>query len=274
MPLIGGGVAVSQVRGFRMSWFPGRVGAGKSALAYRLAYELAMSYDYRIISNQETVWNEPVEPDWIFDDKGNMTLRAVAIIDEGGLYVQDEEEAMEWLAFMGKMDIIALLPSFTEPCDLFSSLIIQPVYNLRSIGVPLNVYQWHVQQKKSKFSGQFYWLGMEEIYGVYSTLNPSSDPRGITFFIRKKVAEYKKYYMEKQRIPSWQEGYAVQALADAELKKRSSRRGSAMGEVRETQLLSSDISQAAKKFERVSEDLETVLARAPKGNGRRRGWFS
>ncbi len=275
--LMGGGVAVSQVRGFRMVWLPGRFSGGKSALAFRLAYELAMKYDYRIVSNQECVWNEQSPPDWMYDDKGNMTLRTIAVIDEGGLYLKNENEAMDFLAFAAKMDIIALLPSITEPCDIFQSLSMQPMYNFRSIGVPVNAYEWRVNQQKSKFSGSFYWVGMEEIYGTYSTLNPSSDPRGITYYIREKVQEYKRYYFDKQKIPSWMEEYAVRALAEAEQAKGSKRgRGTGASVVTsyEDGLLDSTLSEAAKKFVRVSDDLASVLARTEKRNEPRRRWFS
>jgi len=272
--LVGGGVAVSQVRGFRMVWYPGRFGGGKSAIAFRLAYELSSLYGYRIISNQECVWNEVNPPDWIFDEHGNMTLRCIAVIDEGGLHLQNEAEAMDFLAFAGKMDLIASLPSISEPCDLFQSLTIQPVYNFRSIGVPINVYEWRVAQQKSKFSGGFSWWGMEEIYGVYSTLNPSSDARGITHYIKQKVGEYKKYFFERQKIPSWQEEYAVRALAEDEFERRTKGRKSSAGLAASgsAELYINAVSQAAKKFERVSEDFETLVTRAEKGNRPRRRW--
>lgn len=268
MPLVNGGVAISQVRGFRMVWYPGRFGAGKSAIAFRIAYELAINYGYKIISNQECVWNEINPPDWKYDEHGNMTLGLIAVVDEGGLWVQDEVEAMEYLAFAGKMDLIVGLPSITEPCDIFSSLTIQPMYNFRSIGVPYNVYEWRVSQQKAKFRGGFAWAGMEEIYGTYSTLNPSSDPRGILHYLREKVTEYKKYYFDRQKIPSWQEEYAVRALAEAELGKRKNT-GSKMVYPDTNVISERAISQAAKKYFRVTTDLEALFERTEKRNGSR-----
>lgn len=276
MPLTNAGIALSQLRGFRMCWYPGRFSSGKSAVSFRLAYELAQNYGYRIISNQECVWNEQTPPDWIFDEHGNMTLQVIANVDEGGLWVQNEVEAMEYLAFAGKMDLIISLPSITEPCDIFSSLSIQPMYNFRSIGVPINVYQWRVSQQKAKFQGNFSWLGMEEIYGVYSTLNPSADPRGILHYLREKVSEYKKFYFEQQKIPSWQEEYAVRALAEQELRgrKKGKNAGANVGNNDEDVIFQNSISQATKKFERVATDLETLFEREEKRNiNRRRGRF-
>ena len=190
-----------------------------------------------------------------------MTLQVVAIVDEGGLWVQNEVEAMEYLAFAGKMDIVVLLPSITEPCDIFSSLTIQPMYNFRSIGVPYNVYQWRVSQQKAKFQGNFAWVGQEEIYGVYSTLNPSADPRGLLYYLREKVVEYKRFYFDQQKIPSWQEEYAVRALAEEAVSGRGKRRsgnGQKMGEYDGDVLLQNSISQASKKFERISTDLSLI----------------
>lgn len=276
MPLLNAGIVKSQVRGFRMLWIPGRFSSGKSAVSFRLAYELAVDYGYKIISNQECVWNETSPPEWVYDAKGNMTLGVIANVDEGGLWVQDEVEAMEYLAFAGKMDIIIMLPSITEPCDLFSSLTIQPMYNFRSIGVPYNVYEWRVAQQKSKFSGGFAWLGMEEIYGTYSTLNPSADPRGMLYYLRQKVVEYKKFYFDQQKIPSWQEEYAVRALAEQAVRgnKRGRNNGAQMEVTNADVLFSRSISEATKKFERVSTDLETLFNReAQRNRNRRRGPF-
>jgi hypothetical protein len=272
MPFINGGVAISQVRGFRMCWLPGRFGSGKSAVAFRLGYELSMNYGYQIISNTECIWNETTPPDWKFDDAGSMTLDVYAVVDEGGLWLQSEVEAMEYLAFAGKMNLIVVLPSITEPCDIFSSLTIQPMYNFRSIGVPYNVYEWRVSQQKAKFKGGFGWLGMEEIYGTYSTLNPASDPRGILHYLREKVSEYKQYYFERQKIPSWQEEYAVRALAEYEIDKRGKKNArSKVGEHDNNVLSVGAVLEAAKKFERVSNDLETLFERESKGNRRRWG---
>jgi hypothetical protein len=275
MSLVNAGVALSQLRGFRMCWYPGRFSSGKSAIAFRMAYELSQNWGYRIVSNQECVWNETVPPDWIFDDRGNMTLQCIAIVDEGGLWVQDEVEAMEYLAFAGKMDLIVSLPSITEPCDLFASLSIQPMYNFRSVGVPINVYQWRVSQQKAKFQGGFQWWGMEEIYGTYSTLNPSADPRGLLYYLRQKVLEYKKYYFERQKIPSWQEEYAVRALAEQELRGRKKGKNAGAEVVTDDAHVVRDgsVLEAAKKFERVSNDLETLFEREAKRNRNRRGWF-
>jgi hypothetical protein len=221
MGLIGHGVAMAQIRGSRFCWIPGRFSAGKSAFSYRIAYDLARKYGYRIISNQESVWNEHDEPKWIKDEQGNITLRLIAIIDEGGLYLRDDKMVKEWIDFAGKMDLIVLIPSWRQPAALFQSLQVRFTGSFRSTGLPLDQFTYFTGKGKHAYEGKFYWAGMEEIYGVYSTLNPSFSPIGMVHYLRKKVREYKAFYMgeqNKQRM-GWLEKWNIKAEESGDYKK-------------------------------------------------------
>lgn len=254
MPLIDAGVTLAQLTGYRMCWIPGAFSSGKSALSFRLAYELAVRKSYRIVCNQESVWNEGTPPDFDSD----MKLKLVAIIDEGGLYLSDNAQLMSWMAFAGKMDLVAVVPSIQEPASILSTFTIQKAWGWRAAGLPFDAFRWDISMRKVKYSGLFYWLGMEEIYGVYSTLNPSIDPLGLISWLQRKVDEYKRYYMDRQKVPSWLEEETIRALAEqAASANGRGKRGKAVGIERGTIELLSDkvakISEEVDRFEAISK---------------------
>jgi len=192
--LMGFDLFLAQVRGYRMVWLPGRFSGGKTAMACRMAWDMKKRWGYRIVSNTSFILNEQEEPDFIIDEYGNASLKLVVIIDEGGLYLTDNKTVMRWMSFAGKMDIIAIVPSFYPPASLMRSLEIQKVHHYRAIGVPNDVYKWEISMGRQKFDGKVQWFGMEEIYGTYSTLHPSVSAEAVIAFVEEKSRQYQERY--------------------------------------------------------------------------------
>jgi hypothetical protein len=260
MALIGHGVALAQIRGSRFCWIPGRFSAGKSAFSYRIAFDLAKKYGYRIISNQESVWNEIEEPKWIVDEHGNISLKLIAIIDEGGLYLQDKKMVREWIDFAGKMDLIVIIPSWRAPAALFQELQIRFTGSFRSTGLPLDQFTYFTGKGKHAYEGKFLWAGMEEIYGIYSTLNPSFSPVGMVHYLRQKVREYRAFYMDETNKSKmgWLEQWTIDAEASGEYKAND---GADMDKEEQAFLLENLALEISQAFD----------TRPPVSNGRSRG---
>jgi hypothetical protein len=270
MPLVGAEVAIQQVRAFRKVWFPGRFSAGKSALAFAFAYELGRRYGYRIVSNQSCIWNEQEPLDWVYDDFGNMSLKAIFIADEGGIHFRDNR-SIDFLNYAGKMDIILMMPSAEEPAAAMRVLQIQPAWTLRPTGFPYNHFHWRVRLGSANYEGGFGWLGMEEIYGVYSTLNPSFEADAIASYLYDKAQEYKDYYYSRQSLPSWLEDYAWKRQHDRDHQNaiiQEAKQAKRVGEMdiqrRQVELLERSLAQA----EEQAFVNETLSVR--KAGGRRR----
>lgn len=278
MGLIGAEMAFRQMRGYRMAWMPGAFSRGKSAFSFRVAYELAKNYGYRIVSNQDCIFNEPTEPGFYPD----MTLRTIVVCDEGGRYLRKDADVLSFMAFAGKMDLILLVPSIEEPSPIIQTLQYQPLFGLRPAGVPLDFYEWRIQMSKFRDKGSFMWAGMEEIYGTYSTLNPSLDPRGIIGWLQGKVKEYQEYWFDRAKVPGWMEQQTINALAVENIQNtsrssgRSTRRpaystSDSMDKIGGEDFISPLDERQAAKISGAVADFEAILDRA---QTRSRGGFT
>lgn len=160
---------------YRYLWIGGRVGYGKSLLAYAIWYEAFR--DYPLIAN--------------FRAKGASDLsslsgpRAFYILDEAGNYLEKDIEIKAIFRNARKLDYYVLLPSFLPPPSLARQIGVFPAGSLRSIGLPVDFWlmraelgPWHYQEKFSIFL-------REQYYGFFDTLSPSSDPGEIINFLAK-----------------------------------------------------------------------------------------
>jgi hypothetical protein len=267
MPLIDADITLEQIRGNRRVWLPGANSSGKSAMSFMLAHEMALRWGYKIVSNTECVWNEKEEPQ--FDDE--MQLHVVFIADEGAEFFQSDVDVHQITKYAGKMDIILMCPSVEEPAPAMQLVTVQRMAGFRSIGVPLDNWETRINCEKKKERFKFSWVGMEEIYGVYSTLHPAYSAEGIRYWIRKKVQEYKDFYLSKRfQAVDWLEPYAIEAEAEREeTRKYSSRkRGSEVGTFgRETLILTDQV----RKIKGIADNIEAVSEREEEGRRRGKG---
>lgn len=187
MPLIGGQIIVGMLQTFRVVWIGGRYGGGKTALAYRLAYELLDSgFSRYLLSNCRNVWK---------DETSDIVLRegrymdTVVVLDEGGLFLRTSKDADDFLAFLRKLNVVLIVPSIKPPAPSLRMVTVQRVANLQSIGLPCWVYNASVEYGRQRDKERFAWWGPSEIYGVYDTTDVPVDDCGIGDYLYGEVGK-------------------------------------------------------------------------------------
>ncbi len=199
MGLWGGSNIVGLVQEYRLCWISGRFSGGKTSLAYRLAYEY-LNRGYRLISTNATVWADSLDHVGLIYPDGPEAapkLRTVVILDEGGLYFKASAQIEQVAAFAAKMDCIYLIPSFFPPVRAAQVVNIQPVWGLKSAGIPLIVYSWRVKLGAFDDRGFFVWWRPSEVYGVYSRQDPGAEPDEVVTWLIDQTDEYQRVYAQR-----------------------------------------------------------------------------
>lgn len=223
--LIGAERVIELIHTYRLCHIQGRFGAGKTALAVRLFPEFARR-NYRMITNSRCVFGENLT-DIVMGETGMLGL--YVMLDEGGVYFNERDEATELISYAAKLDLVYVLPSFEPPHRKLRAVTIQPVKNWRSIGLPLVQYEYRLKSGFAEDKGTFFWLFPEEIYGTYSRQFPGDEPSHImkwldqqkTAFRRLAGANDAKNY---KRIDF--SGYIGQTNADLEVSRMETQRRS------------------------------------------------
>lgn len=190
--LVNAGSLLWMCKSYRIIYIRGRFGGGKTSIAVRLYAELAKSDNYRLISNTNCIWRDRTEDVTLGDD--NM-LHSVVILDEGGLYFEDEALLKKFMAYCAKMDIIVLIPSFWPPANKAQVVTVQPLFSVGTL--PIKVYQWTVRIGSWKESGKFLWVNPEEIYGVYSRQDPGDTATDIVKHLVNQSNEFRRRFGKK-----------------------------------------------------------------------------
>lgn len=218
MPLINADVCTMTILSYRLVWISGRFGGGKTSIAYKLA-ETYLNKGYRLISNNMSVWSDPIEEVKLLDT-GH--LKAVVILDEGGLWFKSSKQIEMVASYAAKMDVIYLLPSFWPPTRAAQVLTIQPLFNFKSAGVPIIFYRWRVKLGSFDEKGYFIWFQPSEIYGIYSRQDPGDSGALIVDWLIEKTNEFRAHFgridnniseVEVTESDKFQD--AVSALAEA-----------------------------------------------------------
>lgn len=186
MPLIGRETIVGMLQTFRVLWIGGRYGGGKTALAYRLAYELLDSgFSRHLLSNCRNVWRD--EPADVVLRDGRY-LDTVVILDEGGLFLRTSRDADDFLAFLRKLNVVLIVPSIKPPAPSVRMVSVQRVANLQSVGLPAWVYNVSVEYGRQRDRERFVWWRPSEIYGIYDTTDVPVDDCGIGDYLESVVS--------------------------------------------------------------------------------------
>ncbi len=190
MGLMNAGSVLQMIQNYRLIWLSGRFSGGKTSLAFAIA-EYYAQMGYRIITNTKCIWaDNPYECELNKDGH----LHAVVILDEGGTEFNTNKQVMEISAYSAKMDIIFLVPSFFPPARKFQVMEIQPVWNLKSVGIPYIHYQWGVHVGNFKDQGSFGWLFPQSVYGVYSRQDPGARTEAIVKVLVKRKEEFRQLH--------------------------------------------------------------------------------
>lgn len=164
---------ISDVRNWRSVWLNGFQGSGKTAFAFRMAYELLASGQVNYLtSNIPNVWN--TRPENIPFENG--ALNTVCILDEGGFMIRTKSDTDAYLTALRKLNVILIVASRRAPASEICRYRIQRIMNLKSVGLNLWVYKYLVNDGMTKENGTFLWYNPSEIFGVYDTdLYPVTD---------------------------------------------------------------------------------------------------
>lgn len=170
------GITLGYLKQFRSVWIFGRMGGGKTALAFGLAYELLKSnYSRHLLSNCRCVWADDVQT---LEIPNPYDSGIVAVIDEGGLFLETSRDVKSLLAFLRKLGLIVLVPSVRKPALRLQELRIQRLVALNSLGVPLWIYKTTLSSGDIRENSYFFWW-RPNIFGVYDTLDTPQSDRGI-----------------------------------------------------------------------------------------------
>jgi len=193
MELINCGGVLELVRAYRLCWMSGKFSGGKTSFALYLAKQF-LEEGYRLITNNSAIWAEDLREIGLYPSdhpKHANHLRAVVILDEGGLHFKSGKQIEQIAAYAAKMDAIYIVPSFFPPARDVQVLTIQPLFSFQSSGVPLIVYRWAVRLGGFKEGGWFAWWFPQEVYGVYSRQDPGAEPEAIVEFLIERTREFR-----------------------------------------------------------------------------------
>ncbi len=176
--LINSQAVVELTKMYRVLWIQGRYGGGKTALAFRLAYELLNSgFSRYLISNCRSVWSDSMDDVTVRD---GAYLDACIILDEGGLFLRTGKDTEDFLAFMRKFNIVLLIPSVRPPSRSVCQLSVQRVLNLRKLALPAWLYRCNLRYENIRENYWFLWWWPSEIFGIYDTRDVPVDDAGVS----------------------------------------------------------------------------------------------
>lgn len=222
------------IASYRLVWASGRFGGHKTSLCYRLAVPF-LDVGYRLVTNNLSVWSDDPEKVQLLPS-GH--LKAVIILDEGGLEFKSNRQIEAIAAYANKMDCIYLIPSFFPPARVMQLLTVQPLFSLKATGLPVIVYRWRVKIGGFEDKGNFLWINPAEIYGIYSRQDPGARSENIVNWLIRRTDEYRKRFhadtissvalelTEEDKIIDALEGFqeAADGLSSLSFGKRSRRR--------------------------------------------------
>lgn len=199
------------ISSYRILWIGGRVGGHKTSLAYAIA-ERYLKEGYRLITNNKSVWADELEK-CTLDENGH--LRAVVLLDEGGLYFKSSKQIELIASYPAKMDVIFIIPSFWPPTQRAQILTCQPLFNLKAAGLPVVVYRWRAKIGAFEDKGLFAWLFPSSVYGIYSRQDPGDTAEKIITFLVEKTGEYRSLYGRTNSVSDLVTVTEVDQFADA-----------------------------------------------------------
>ncbi|MEM9952153.1 MAG: hypothetical protein AAF846_11160 [Chloroflexota bacterium] len=173
MPLVGHETFYRYVQDRRIVYIGGKLGGGKTSLAFRIAWDLMQTGRFRyIISNVNSVWNEDPS-DVILRD--GVKVDAVVILDEAGDFMRTEREARQWIRNLRKINVVLILPSFDTPASVAKAIAIENTFNGYGIFIPYYRYTGKLKSTTYTEDISFGWWKPHEIYGIYDTDGFPSD---------------------------------------------------------------------------------------------------
>lgn len=191
MPLINHEPIIHLLRGYRIAHIAGRLGGGKTSLAYRLALELCEHHHFRyIVSNCDDVVSDAIDDVRPRRDPMGQEslLDTVLILDEAGTFLESGRHARQFTAYLRKLNVVVLLPSAEAPPPRVRFLSITRKYDLSAVGIPLWWYHVRVSTGIDRYTYSFGWRGYSEIFGVFNTYDFPADDSDIGGWLGEHIS--------------------------------------------------------------------------------------
>jgi hypothetical protein len=169
--LINGSSIPYLIRDYRVAWIRGRYGIGKTLFAYYLWWRYFRRWGYRLFCNFQAVGASSLDELRPVDEHGR--LRAMLILDEGGDWLSSRRRV---IYSARKRDYVVLVSGRARPPKEVQELTIVGRYSLMSSGLPLVRWVAIADAGGLKDEYPFWFAFPQACYGMYSTLDMTSDP--------------------------------------------------------------------------------------------------
>lgn len=151
----------------------GKLGAGKTLLAFTLA-ERYLKRGYSLITNVSSIWGD----DWNELGMGeDGSVKAVVLVDEGGIYIRSLETVAALSAFARKLDLYVIISGKREPHEEMLNLQVVNWFDAgRNILFPMKVWKWKQTGSDKWYGGLIWEVGSSGFWGIYDTVDPGRSP--------------------------------------------------------------------------------------------------
>ena len=126
-------------------------------------------------------------------------IGAVVILDEGGLWFRRRQDFDSIAAYVGKLDVVVLIPSMVPPHEQFALLVCQPVFSAFRFGIPALLYFWQMKVGGASVQGWFIWMRPQEAYGLYLRRDPSSNA-GMVQLLKEWATECQRQFGQEAEL--------------------------------------------------------------------------
>lgn len=165
--LVNGLPFLSLVRTERVCYFGGRTGSGKTALAFRVAYELVRTgFSRYLLTNVPCVWADSPSDVVVRDGQ---YLDVCIVLDEAGQFLRMGRDAEAFISAMRKLNVVLLLPSHRPVPRSCDQLRVRMVFDFTLVGLPVWLYAVRYRLEKGADKYYLWWVRPSEIFGVYDT---------------------------------------------------------------------------------------------------------
>jgi len=196
----------------------GRLGSGKTLLAMELA-RYYLDRGYSLVTNTKTVWadnpirvmeraveNQAKKQKEIEAAGHNyiapFQVRSVSIVDEGGLYARSPKFALDLASFARKTDQIIVFSGKKLPHSSLCDLQVVMWFDFyKNFGLPFKLWQWSYRLSPKKiYYGKLIQTRWQDLYGIYSTIDPADNADKILDFSVKATRNLFKVYGREYKL--------------------------------------------------------------------------
>jgi hypothetical protein len=184
--LVNGLPFLSLVRTERVCYFGGRTGSGKTALAFRVAYELVRTgFSRYLLTNVPCVWADS-PCDVVVRD--GQYLDVCIVLDEAGQFLRMGRDAEAFISAMRKLNVVLLLPSHRPVPRSCDQLRVRMVFDFTLVGLPVWLYAVRYRLERGADKYYLWWVRPSEIFGVYDTQYFATGDAGLSDWMVEKKA--------------------------------------------------------------------------------------